>query len=279
MRKLLIDTEFIRATKERVHFIEVALLDVETGKVVDYHFDAKLNNWEHRYFTRALNGHYGVRTQAVFEAVNALYSGEFDTELVDQFCMKNKFDYSYKKMRHVKALEPVLSNCELYAWDISNDKDLFKQITPNNFELIDVQQKWKQKFGGNQLSLIDAYKHTLYNSGHKDFRNLIEYAHYACCDVMLLEKVMSFIENHEGELFPIPVMKSVRDKKVIEHENNIVRWKQNIEELNQLIDNAIESDEMQLLSKKLVRHKQKISKASNNKERLLNVNVYEQPWW
>lgn len=279
MRKLLIDTEFIRATKERVHFIEVALLDIETNKIIDYHFDAKLNNWENRYFTRALNGHYGKRTQAVFEAVDVLYSGKFDTELVDQFCMKNKFDYSFSKLRHVRALEPLLSNCELYAWDISNDKDLFKQIAPTNFELIDVQQKWKQRFGGNQLSLIDAYKHVLFNCGNRDSKNLIEYAHYACCDVMLLEKVINFIDTHEGELFPIPVMKSVRDKKIIEHENNISRWKQNIIELNEMIDNTILVDEMQSLSKKLVRQKQKISRASDNKQRLYNVDVYEQPWW
>ncbi len=279
MRKLLIDTEFIRATKERVHFIEVALLDIETNQITDYHFDAKLNNWEHRYFTRALNGHYGSRTQAVFEAVDALHSGKFDTELVDQFCMKNKFDYSFNKLRNVRALEPLLSNCELYAWDISNDKDLFKQIAPTNFELIDVQQKWKQRFGGNQLSLIDAYKHTLYNCGTRDHKNLIEYAHYACCDVMLLEKVINFIETHEGELFPIPVMKSIRDKKIVEHETNISRWKQNIVELNELIDNTSLADEMQSLSRKLIRQKQKISRASDNKQHLQNADVYEQPWW
>lgn len=279
MRKFLMDTEFIRATKERVHFIEVALFDVDNQQIVDYHMSARLNNWEHRYFTRALNGYYGERTKAVFEAVDVLHSGRFNRRLVNNFCQKSNIGYKYDKLCDVYQLEPKLENSVLYAWDISNDKDLFKIINVNNIQLVDVQAMWKEKFGGNQLSLIDAYKHVLFNSGMSDANDLISYAHYACCDVMLLEMVVEFIENYTSELAPIPVDRSVRDHKLAEVEANIIRWKQSLIDINSRLETVFENDELIKLSKKQIRQKKKIARAAKSIETLRAVEVYETPWW
>lgn len=273
------DTEFIRATKERVHFIEVALFDIENITINDYHIDARLNGWEHRYFTRALNGHYGERTQAVFEAVDVLHSGKFNRRLVNDFCKRNDIDYKYSKLRDVYQLEAPLEDSILYAWDVSNDKDLFEIINVENVQLVDVQALWKEKFGGNQLSLIDAYKHVLFNKKIQDENRLIEYAHYACCDVMLLNRVVKFIETYTGELKVIPVEKSVRDKKLAENADNIDRWKQSLIDIDKNLEQATDSDELIKLSKKQIRQKKKIAKASRNMQKLELVEVYEVPWW
>lgn len=273
------DTEFIRATKERVHFIEVALFDIENMTINDYHIDARLNGWEHRYFTRALNGHYGERTQAVFEAVDVLRSGKFNRRLVNDFCIMNDIDYKYGKLNDVYQLEQPLENSMLYAWDISNDKDLFEIINVEDVELIDVQALWKEKFGGNQLSLIDAYKHVLFNTKTQDDNQLIEYAHYACCDVMLLNVVVKFIETYTGELKTIPVERTVRDKKLVETKDNIERWKQSLVDIDRNLSEVTDNDELIKLSKKQIRQKKKIAKASKNVQKLELVEVYEMPWW
>lgn len=279
MKKYIMDTEFIRATKDRVHFIEVALLDTENDTIFDYHFDAKLNNWEHRYFTRALDGHYGSRTKAVFEAVDVLYSGKFNRRFIRDFCSNNKCEYIYDKLSTVNKLDPILENAMLYAWDISNDKDLFKIIDPGNYQLIDVQAMWKSKFKGNQLSLIDAYKHVIYNNQSGDVNNLIDYAHYACCDVMLLSKVITFINTFEGKLKPIPIHVDARDKKLAGNNENIVRWKQSIVELSSQLETCEEPMLLAELSRKVIKQKKKIAGASKRNDILNSLEVYEIPWW
>lgn len=279
MKKYLMDTEFIRATKDRVHFIEVALLDIENDTIFDYHFDARLNNWEHRYFTRALNGHYGPRTKAVFEAVDVLHSGKFNRRFVRDFCSNNEHEYIYDKLSTVNKLDPILENTMLYAWDISNDKDLFKIINPGNYQLIDVQAMWKSKFNGNQLSLIDAYKHVLFNNQCGDEKNLIDYAHYACCDVMLLAEVIDFINTFEGELKPIPIHIDVRNKKMAGNDENIIRWKQSIVDLLTQLEACDEQTLLTELSRKLIKQKKKIASASKRNDMLNSLEVYENPWW
>lgn len=279
MKKYLMDTEFIRATKDRVHFIEVALLDVESAEIVDFHMDARLNNWEHRYFTRALNGHYGKRTQAVFEAVDVIHSGKFNRRLVTAFCAKNQIKYNYQKLPDVHKLIPTLENSILYAWDISNDKDLFGIINVDNMQLVDVQAMWREKFGGNQLSLIDAYKHVLFNQQQIDQHDLMSYAHYACCDVILLDKVVAFIEQWDQPVVPIPIERSVRDAKVNDIESNILRWKQVITELNTQLEMTIDNDLLVKLSRKQINHKKKIARATKTMQLLENHEVYETPWW
>ncbi len=279
MKKYLIDTEFIRATKDRVHFIEISLLDPGTSSIIDFHLDAKLNNWENRYFQRALSGHYGPRTQKVFEAVNVLHSGKFDKDYVSNFCNKQDYDYTYLEIDYEQKIVPMIENAELYAWDISNDKDLFGKIKANNVVLKDVQALWRERFGGSQLSLVDAYKHVLHNNGKRDTRNLIEYAHYACCDVMLLDVVMQFIEEYEHELFPIPVERNVINKKIADTNANIAKWKEQIIEINELMTNVDETEELANLSRKLVRTKRKIDAADKKIANFLNLDVYEKPWW
>lgn len=279
MNKYLMDTEFIRATKERVHFIEVALFDVESSQIIDFHMNARLNNWEHRYFTRALNGHYGKRTQAVFEAVDVLHSGKFNRRLVTNFCAKSGVEYKYNKLNDVHQLVPDLSDSILYAWDISNDKDLFKIINVNNCQLVDVQVMWREKFGGKQLSLIDAYKHVLYNKQINDEHDLISYAHYACCDVMLLNQVVNFIESWSEQVNSIPIERSVRDTKIMEIETNISRWKKNVLDLNHELEITTDNDLLMKLSRKQINDKKKISKALKAIESLQKHKVYEQPWW
>lgn len=273
------DTEFIRATKDRVHFIEVALFDVKQSQIIDFHMPARLNNWEHRYFTRALNGHYGKRTQAVFEAVDVLYSGKFNRRLVTNFCAKSGVEYNYNKLRDVQQLTPELNNSILYAWDISNDKDLFEIILVDNCQLVDVQAMWREKFGGNQLSLIDAYKHVLYNKQISDYNDLISYAHYACCDVMLLNEVVTFIETWNQQLLPIPLEREVRDVKITEIESNVNRWKQSIVDLNKELEITTDNDLLIKLSRKQINHKKKIARSLKAIEALQNRKVYEQPWW
>lgn len=279
MRKYLMDTEFIRATKERVHFIEVALHDLENGVIYDYHLDARLNSWEHRYFTRALNGHYGPRTKAVFEAVDVLHSGKFNRRFVREFCSQSKIEYQYEKLSTIEYLIPVLKNSMLYAWDISNDKDLFEIISPDNYQLIDVQAMWKSKYGGNQLSLIDAYKHVMYNLQIEDDRNLIEYAHYACCDVMLLAEVIDFIENFDQQLDAIPIHIDVRDKKIQANLDSIVSWKQSINDISEQLEKCVDNQKLTELSRKLIRQKKKIAKATKRNQVLMKADVYTNPWW
>ncbi len=279
MKKYLIDTEFIRATKDRVHFIEISLLDPSTSSIIDFHLDAKLNNWENRYFQRALSGHYGARTQKVFEAVNVLHSGKFDKDYVSVFCNKQDYDYTYLEIDYEQKIVPMIENAELYAWDISNDKDLFGKIKTNNVVLKDVQALWRERFGGNQLSLVDAYKHVLHNTGKRDTRNLIEYAHYACCDVMLLDVVMQFIEEYEYELFPIPVERNVISKKIADTNSNIAKWKEQITEINEQMADVADEEALANLSRKLVRTKRKIAAADKRIANFLSLDVYEKPWW
>ncbi len=279
MQKFLIDTEFIRATKDRVHFIEIAMLDKVTNQIKDFHFDARLNSWEHRYFTRALNGHYGKRTQAVFEAVDTLHSGKFNRRFVADFCHQHDYQYEYSKLPNIHEVVPNLKDSMLYAWDISNDKDLFKIITVENYQLVDVQAMWRQKFGGNQLSLIDAYKHVLFNLGQKDTKNLIAYAHYACCDVMLLDIVVDFIESYESTLQVIPVERSIRDKKIIDNNINIQKWIDTSDEINLLMQACSDPEMLTEHSRKLIRFKKKIAAASKRNAILEQTNVYEIPWW
>ncbi len=279
MKKYLIDTEFIRATKERVHFLEISLLDPKNSNIIDFHLDAQLNNWEHRYFTRALNGHYGPRTQNVFEAVNVLHSGKFDKEYVSVFCNKQDYDYTYLEVEHEQKIVPMIEDSILYAWDISNDKELFNKIKTRNVILEDVQVIWRKRFGGNQLSLVDAYKHVLYNMGKRDNRNLIEYAHYACCDVMLLDIVMTFIDEYEHDLVPIPIEKKEVAKKIAANNLNVANWKNQI---NQISDEMITTEceeSLGNLSKKLVRVKRKIAAANKRNENFASMTIYEKPWW
>lgn len=279
MRKYLIDTEFIRATKDRVHFIEVAMLSLEENKIVDFHLDANLNNWEHRYFTRAVSGHYGERTQKVFEAVEVLYSGMFNKNFVDSFCREHGINYKYRKLNNIHQLLPHLDNAMLYAWDISNDKDLFKIIKPANVQLVDVQAMWREKFQGNQLSLIDAYKTVIYNQDGKDTKKLIDYAHYACCDVMLLEHVINFIISHEGKLKPIPVEARVRDQKVEMNNLNIEKWIAQLEQFDLFLSTSQAPEELQEVSRKLIRTKRKIASAQKRNTKLMKLETYVTKWW
>lgn len=273
------DTEFIRASKDRVHFIEVALYEVEKKRIIDFHMDARLNNWERRYISRVLNGAYGERAKKVFEAVDVLHSGKFNRRRVKHFCTNENIQYDYQKLPGVHELEPKLANSILYAWDISNDKELFGIIDVENYQLVDVQAMWRAKFGGNQLSLIDAYKHVLYNLKQTDDRNLMENAHYACCDVLLLTEVINFIEEHNEQLILIPMEKVVRDKKVADVENNITRWKQSLTDIDQQLETTTDSDQLIKLSQKQIRNKRKIAKGAKQIEKLLQFEVYDQPWW
>lgn len=279
MNNYLIDTEFIRATKDRVHFIEVAILDSQKKEIIDFHMDATLNKWEHRYFTRALNGHYGPRTKKVFEAVNVLYSGSFNRQTITDFCLNNQLAYNYKKIGSVYGLIPTLENSNLYAWDISNDKDLFKIINPRNVNLIDVQAMWREKFKGNQLSLVDAYKHVLYNTGKTDVKKLIDYAHYACCDVVLLDDVISFIADYEGTIKPIPIEECVRDKKIADTTQNINKWLAQVVEFEQSLAVELDQEVLADLSLKLIRTKRKISNATKRNQQMLEISTYQSPWW
>ncbi|WOO86919.1 hypothetical protein RZE82_07310 [Mollicutes bacterium LVI A0039] len=279
MKKYLIDTEFIRATKDRVHFIEVALLDQDSNQIIDFHIDAKLNGWEKKYFTRALSGHYGERTKQVFEAVDVIYSGRFPATRAQSICQHLSYDYQYKRVDHADKLIRPLANTMLFGWDISNDKELFNVISPRNVQLVDVQAMWRLKFGGKQLSLIDAYKYAIYNQNQRDSRKLIEYAHFACCDVLLLEVVMNFIETYSEEIDEIPIEKQVRDKKLDDIEQNVKRWKQQeanlISEIEAEIDEQLHVD----MQRKLVRLSRKIESAKHRNEALMSLNVYEKPWW
>lgn len=279
MRSYLIDTEFIRATKDRVHFIEVALLCLEEMEIIDFHLEANLNRWEHRYFTRAVEGHYGERTQKVFEAVNVLFSGNFNRKFISEFCHYQRVKYNYKKLSNVHQLVPHLENTMLYAWDISNDKDLFNIITLSNVQLVDVQAMWREKFQGNQLSLIDAYKTVIYNQDGKDVQNLIEYAHYACCDVLLLSHVIDFINCYDGELKPIPVEMSVRDKKLETNNLNIEMWITQIDQFEQVLSTSQDAEELHEISRKLIRTKRKIAAAQARNSKLMKLETYVTKWW
>lgn len=279
MKKYIMDTEFIRASKDRVHFIEVALYDVEKKRIIDFHINARLNSWERRYISRVLNGDFGERAQKVFEAVDVLHSGKFNRRNVSNFCVSENIQYEYQKLASVHEVEPKLANSILYAWDISNDKELFGIINVENYQLVDVQAMWRAKFGGNQLSLIDAYKHVLYNLQMVDKRNLIVNAHFACCDVLLLTVVIQFIENYDDQLKVIPIEKTVRDKKVNEVATNIERWKQSLHDINQLLETTTDGDELIKLSQKQIRNKRKIAKGSKLIENLNHAEVYELPWW
>lgn len=279
MNKYIMDTEFIRASKDRVHFIEVALYEAESKKIIDFHISARLNGWERRYISRVLDGNYGERAQKVFEAVDVLHSGKFNRRGVYNFCLSENIDYDYQKLSSVYDLEDKLANSILYAWDISNDKELFEIINVENYQLVDVQAMWRAKFGGNQLSLIDAYKHVLYNMKIEDTRNLIANAHFACCDVLLLTEVIKFIEEYDEQLVTIPIDKTVRDKKVVEVKNNIERWKQALVEINQSLESTTDNDQLIKLSQKQIRNKRKIAKGSKIIENLLEAEVYVNPWW
>lgn len=191
--KYLIDTEFIRATKKRVHFLEISLLELDSGCLNDYHFDVSLNKWEQKYLKRGVEGYYGARAQRVFSVIKELHAKGFNPQMARAFCKSQQVDYSYKELDTVFKLSPFIENSKLYAWDLSNDIELIKTVKPRNVELVDVQVMWKNKFGGEQISLITAYKHVLYNRREKDEAHLIEMAHYSYCDVLLLQEVFTFI--------------------------------------------------------------------------------------
>lgn len=279
MKKYLLDTEFIRASKERVHFLEVALLEVDGNQMIDLHLNARLNNWEQKYFNRGLWGYYGERTKAVFEAVDVLYSNKFDFDYIGTLCNKLSIDYAPKKLRRVKEFETTLDNSILYAWDCSNDIELFKQVKLSNHELIDVQHLWRTKFGGNQLSLINAYKTMLYNLEAKDKFNLIDNAHYACCDVMMLKHVLKFIDEYEGSLRVIPVHIDEKEKKLSNlNERREFLMSTHVKIENELNTNC-DQDVARELSIKLIKNKRKQSKCSEQIKKLTMLEVYELPWW
>ncbi len=279
MKTYLIDTEFIRASKERVHFIEVACLDLETKVMYDYHFPPNLNNWERKYFDRALSGYYGERTTKVFEAVNDLVNGNFDSEYVSDLCNIRNVEYECHQRRKVKNISRFLSNTRLLAWDTSNDRELLKQIDSINIELVDVQSLWVKKFGGRQIALGDAYKHVLYNQGLKDTDDLLVNAHYACADVLLLESVYNFILNYECELLQIPIYYKERDVQVEKNKNHIDNWLQAIKSLEEEMANCLDQEVLKKASKKIIRCKQKIAGANKRNQLLLEREVYENKWW
>lgn len=279
MNKYLLDTEFIRASKERVHFLEVALLEVDGEQMIDFHLNARLNNWEQKYFDRGLWGRYGKRTKEVFEAVDVLYSNRFDFDYIGVLCNKLSIDYKSQKLRRVRQLEETLENSILYAWDCSNDIELFKQVKLDNYELIDVQNLWRAKFGGNQLSLINAYKTMLYNLESKDKFNLIDNAHYACCDVMMLKYVLKFINEYAGNLKIIPIHIDEKEKKLSDlEERREFLMNAHIDIENEL-NSTIDQDVARELSIKLIRNKRKQAKCSNQIKKLTMLDVYELPWW
>lgn len=279
MKQYLIDTEFIRASKTRVHFLQISMIELNGNEVLDFHFDVNLNSWEQKYFTRAVTGYYGKRTQEVFESVDTLFSGRYNKGLIDSVISNLGLKYNYKKYNDLKSIKPILHKSKLLAWDTSNDKELRKYVEPINFELVDVQKQWIKKFGGNQLSLSDAYKHVLYNRGLKDESDLLSYAHFASCDILLLRAVLEFIENFNESLIQIPMEKTKRNEKVVANEQIIIENINAVEEINAKLEVVTDNEEAIELSKKLVKSKRKMATANRRNDLLMNRDVYDAPWW
>lgn len=279
MKKYLIDTEFIRASKTRVHFLEIALLETTGNKILDFHLNANLNRWEKRYFSRATSGMYGEQTQSVFQAVEIIYLGRFNQKLAANITTKLGYDYHHKKLKTLNEIIPDLENSMLYCWDFSNDKELFNIIDVNNVNMVDVQAMWNAKFEGSQLSLINAYKHALYNLNIKDQEHLIESAHFAYCDVLLLKVVVNFIETYNQELKPIPMHVTEKEHKLTQLNSNIENLKCQITDLENELNQANDKEQQTVIAKKLVRVKKRISDSQKRLEIVANTKVYKEPWW
>lgn len=275
----IIDTEFIRVSKEKIHFIEVALLDVKNSCIMDYHLDTHLNGWEYKYMSRAIKGHYGKSMQATFKSIETMYSGNFNYEYANEICLQNDLEYKYIKLSNENKLKSILSDSKFFVWDQSNDKELFSRLKIEDSLLIDAQVLWQKKFQTGQISLVDAYKHTLYNMNKKDELNLIEKSHYACCDVMILHKVLDFIDSFIGELKPIPLNEEIRDEKIFKNNQTINEVKQKILRLNDELKVCNEIKECEKLSIKLIKSKKYLTYLEKENERLSNIDTYNQKWW
>lgn len=279
MQEFIIDTEFVSTQKNKFHYLEIAMLDPETNMISDYHFDVKLNKWEQNYIKRASAGKYGKRTQEVFKSVNKLYSGEFKVNRVANICNNLDLDYYYERLEHISNVETLKQPCMLYAWDTSSDCKIDAEFDHDNLEFIDVQNIWIRRFGGNQLSLTNAYKAVLFNTNRFDEKNLIETAHFACVDVLMLKEVIEFTKTFDQKLQAIPILRAERDKKILDNNELIKNWNDKIASLKQHLE--IETNELIILK---IRAKiKKIEKKINHKKltnsQLLKQVVYEEAWW
>ncbi len=279
MNEYIIDTEFIRASKERVHFLEVALYEPQSEVVHDYHFDVHLNSWEKKYFHRAVNGFYGIRTQIVFNAVNDLYNGVFDQHKMKQMCSQIGCAYKYKHFCSIDVLNDKLNKTVLYAWDISNDVMLQTALPSCEFTLVDVQKQWTKRYGVKQMSLSDAYKHVLYNLHLKDDDKLIENAHFASIDVLMLSRVIDFLKMDVKQLQAIPIEANILANKKANNTKVMDECLLKCQRLNEQLANSKDYNEQQKISDKLVKLKRSLASASRRNEKLDKLEVYDVKWW
>ncbi len=279
VQEYIIDTEFVSTAKNKLHFLEIAMLNPKTNTISDFHFDIQLNSWEQNYIKRATAGKYGKRTQEVFKSVEKLYSGNFKHERIKTICELNSCDYEYERLQHISAVEVLNSPCMLYAWDTSSDKKLISEFDHEFIEFIDVQSIWIRRFGGNQLSLSNAYKHVLFNTNRMDEQNLIDIAHFACVDILMLKEVIDFTKNHEKKLKPIPVLQEVRDRQILENEDLIKAWKEKLDSLNNHLQIETNKEVILKINNKIIKLEKKISAKKLANSKLYRQTVYESPWW
>lgn len=279
VKEYIIDTEFVSTAKNKLHFLEIAMLNPETNVISDFHFDIKLNNWEQNYIKRATAGKYGKRTQEVFKSVEKLYSGNFKHERIKNICEINSCDYQYERLNHISLVDELNSPCMLYAWDTSSDKKLITEFEHDLIEFIDVQSIWIRRFGGNQLSLSNAYKHVLFNTNRLDEQNLIDIAHFACVDILMLKEVIDFTKNHDKKLKPIPMLQEARDRQIFENYELIEAWNEKLESLQNHLKIETNEEIINKINSKIKKLEKKIrsKKLANNK--LYKQQVYDTPWW
>lgn len=279
MKEYIIDTEFIRTYKNEIHFLEIAMLCLNDQIIYDYHFDVKLNPRDKSHIKRATSGKYGQKTQKVFETVKILLDGSFEIQKMNKLCEQNHLGYNCIKLDHLKNVKILNEKCILYAWDTSNDKCIMDVFKEGNLDFIDVQFMWQKRFGGPKLSLINAYKYVLYNMNLIDEKNLIENAHFASGDVLMLKSIIDFIRDFNDKLKPIPMLKEVRDKEVAVNNLLINKWETNIDEMDEKL--LVEDDETTI--KQINKQKKRLFKKKMHKEytnqNLLKYPVYTNPWW
>lgn len=279
MQEFIIDTEFVSTQKDKYHYLEIAMLDPNCNDIYDYHFNIKLNNWEQNYIKRATSGKYGKRTQEVFKSVEKLYNGSFKAQRIEKICQRNNVKYKFKRMEHIKNVDVLKNPCTLYAWDTSSDQKIKAEFDHDEIEFIDVQSIWIRRFGGNQLSLSNAYKYVLFNTNRRDTKNLIEVAHFACVDVLMLKEVIEFTKTFDKQLMQIPILKSVRDQKINELQVLIENWSEKIESLKRHLIIETNPELIENINNKIYKLEQKIATKKNVVCDLKEHPVYEQAWW
>ncbi len=279
MKEYIIDTEFVSTQKDVLHYLEIAMLNYESKEIFDFHFNVKLNNRDKSYIKRASSGKYGIRTQQVFKSVEKLYSGSFRIGQARNLCQKLGYKYYYERLEHISKVDLLDEDCVLYAWDTSSDKKVVDEFEHDKITFIDVQNMWIRKFGGNQLSLTNAYKHVLYNLNLKDFQNLIDSAHYACIDVLMLNVVIDFIKTFEGELRPIPILSYERNKKIEDNLELINSWNTNLTNLISHLEIETNPDIIKNIAEKRISISKKIKRKEIENKKLASYPVYERPWW